>query len=86
MNFFLNTSLEHELAGDGSEFSSKNIDDTEDELEETSTTIGVVLRSFGFLFAGDVLEPPYTATDMSPSGSAVFDIMTNPSNVSVVVK
>ena len=46
---------------------------SEDELEEESTELGVVLRSFGFLFAGDVLEPPYTAEDMSPSGSGVFD-------------
>jgi hypothetical protein len=46
---------------------------SEDPFEETSTTLGVMFRSFGFLFAGDVLEPPYTATDMSPSGAAVFD-------------
>lgn len=46
---------------------------SEDEFEETSTTIGAVFRSFGFLFGGDVLEPPYTLTDMSPSASALFD-------------
>jgi hypothetical protein len=45
----------------------------EDEIEETSTTAGAVLRSFAFLNVGDVLEPPYTAEDQSPSASGVFD-------------
>jgi hypothetical protein len=46
---------------------------SEDSFEEESTELGVVLRSFGFLFGGDVLEPPYTATDTSPSASGLFD-------------
>ncbi len=46
---------------------------SEDELEEESTEIGVVARSFAFLMAGDVLEPPYAFEDTNPLGMGVFD-------------
>lgn len=45
----------------------------EDELEETSTEAGVVLRSFTFLLTGDILEPPYTLEDNDPVATSVFD-------------
>ncbi len=45
----------------------------EDEFEEESTEIGVVARSFAFLMAGDVLEPPYAIDDTNPLGMGVFD-------------
>jgi len=46
---------------------------SEDPLEEESTELGVVFRNFGFLFAGDVLEPPLTPEDQNPSASGLFD-------------
>ena len=46
---------------------------SEDELEESSTEIGAVLRSFHFLLAGDVLAPPYAAEDTDPMGISSFD-------------
>lgn len=46
----------------------------EDELEETSTIAGAVLRSFAFLFTGAVLRPPLMLEDQDPSGMGIFDI------------
>ncbi len=45
----------------------------EDEIEETSTIIGVNLRMFSLLFMGDVLEPPYNFSDQNPMGTGLFD-------------
>jgi len=46
---------------------------SEDPLAERSVELGVVLRSFAFLFAGDVLEPPYQPKSVDPIGSGLFD-------------
>jgi hypothetical protein len=46
---------------------------SEDELEGTSTSAGVVWRSFGFTLAGPVLAPPYAPEDYSPTHTAIFD-------------
>ncbi len=47
---------------------------SEDELEEQSTELGVVVRSFQFLFAGEVLERPFNLQDESPAGSSTLDL------------
>jgi hypothetical protein len=46
----------------------------EDELEETSTAVGAILRSFTFVMAGKVLTPPYNQVDASPTGMEVLDL------------
>lgn len=45
----------------------------EDPLEEESTEIGVVARSFAFLSAGPVLEPPLAPEGVNPTGQSIFD-------------
>lgn len=45
----------------------------EDPLEEKSTEMGVVARSFAFLSAGPVLEPPLAPEGVNPAGQSIFD-------------
>jgi hypothetical protein len=45
----------------------------EDELEGSSTELGLVLRGFGFFFYGETLEPPLSASDENPAASSVID-------------
>lgn len=45
----------------------------EDPLEEKSTEMGVVARSFAFLSAGPVLEPPLAPEGVNPTGQSIFD-------------
>lgn len=45
----------------------------EDPLEEESTEIGVVARSFAFLSAGPVLEPPFAPPGVNPAAQSIFD-------------
>jgi hypothetical protein len=45
----------------------------EDELEDSSSEVGVVLRGFGFLQFGDVLEPPFNIEDQNPAARGIFD-------------
>lgn len=45
----------------------------EDPLEEASSDVGVVARSFTFLNAGPVLEPPLAPDGLNPAGQSVFD-------------
>jgi hypothetical protein len=48
---------------------------SEDEIEETSTELGLVARGFGFVLAGDVLDRPYNfLEDASPSATNIFDL------------
>jgi hypothetical protein len=46
----------------------------EDELAERSTTLGVQLRTFSFILAGDVLAPPYLTADQNPMALGLFDV------------
>ncbi|MBK7581660.1 MAG: hypothetical protein IPI67_15810 [Myxococcales bacterium] len=46
----------------------------EDELEETSTELGAVVRTFGFVMAGPTLDPPFNLEDASPASTTVVDI------------
>ncbi len=45
---------------------------SEDELEETSTEVGMILRAFSFILTGEVLEPPFA--DSNPTGIGLFDV------------
>jgi len=47
---------------------------SEDEFEETSTVIGAIGRSFAFVMAGSILEPPFAAENMNPTGLGIFDL------------
>jgi hypothetical protein len=47
---------------------------SEDELEDESTELGVVAKSFGFVLWGDVLAPPYNIEDANPSSVEIFDL------------
>ncbi|MBW2456728.1 MAG: hypothetical protein JRI68_19585 [Deltaproteobacteria bacterium] len=46
---------------------------SEDEIEDESTEIGAVARSFAFVMTGDVLEPPQAFEDTNPLGMGFFD-------------
>lgn len=46
----------------------------EDELADTSTEVGAIVRAFSFLTFGEVLEPPTLPDDLNPSGVGVFDL------------
>jgi hypothetical protein len=46
----------------------------EDELAEKSTTLGVQLRTFAFVLAGDVLAPPYQPEDANPLAIGLIDL------------
>lgn len=46
----------------------------EDAFAETSTELGLMLRSFTFVFAGPVLRPPYNLEDANPSAAAITDL------------
>lgn len=48
---------------------------SEDELEDRSTELGLMLRSFSFVLAGPVLRPPYNPLgDADPNGLGLFDL------------
>lgn len=46
---------------------------SEDPLEDSSTVLGAILRSFGFAFSGKVLAPPFNSEDANPAAAALFD-------------
>ncbi len=46
---------------------------SEDAFEEESTEMGVVARSFAFVSAGPVLEPPLSPEGANPTGQSIFD-------------
>ncbi|MFH1130673.1 MAG: hypothetical protein V1754_05020 [Pseudomonadota bacterium] len=46
----------------------------EDELEDRSTELGMLLRTFSFLFHGSILRPPYSPISSDPSGAGLFDL------------
>lgn len=45
----------------------------EDPFEQESTEIGIVARSFAFVSAGPVLEPPLAPEGSNPAGQSIFD-------------
>ncbi len=47
---------------------------SEDEIEDQSTEVGFVAKSFGFVLWGSVLKPPYNVEDASPSSVEVIDV------------
>lgn len=48
---------------------------SEDEIDETSTELGLVARGFGFVLAGAVLDRPYNfLEDADPSATNIFDL------------
>jgi len=47
---------------------------SEDEIEDTGTEVGVIVRNFDFVLGGKTLQPPRNADDASPSGSSILDL------------
>jgi hypothetical protein len=47
---------------------------SENELAETSLSIGAVARSFAFTLHGEPLRPPLAPEDLDPSGFGIFDL------------
>ena len=49
---------------------------SEDEIEDTGTDAGVIVRNFDFVLGGKTLEPPRNTEDASPAASSVLDVRT----------